>query len=126
LDSALREPTHERATAANKHRGGRALAALTIAVTLTLGAWAFWLEQCRLVVREEHLDVPHWPPSLKGFRLALLSDLHIGSPYWGLERLEQLVTKVNEQHPQIVLLAGDYLINEVTFGRWVSPEEVAK
>jgi len=89
-----------------------------------LGGWAFWLEPRRLVVHEETLDVPHWPAELGGFRMALLSDLHVGSPYWGIRELERLVERVNEQKPELVLLAGDYMINGMPFGEWVAPEAI--
>lgn len=100
-----------------------ALGALLLSALL-LGAWAFWLEPRRLVLHEETLDVPHWPEALRGFRLALLSDLHVGSPYWGVAALEQLVERVNEQKPELVLLAGDYVTNGVEFGDYVEPEVI--
>src|SRR5690606_29151258 len=77
-------------------------------------------------VNESTLDVPHWPEPLEGFRLALLSDLHVGSPYWHLAELEQLVERVNRERPELVLLAGDYLITGVKFGEWVDPESIAR
>lgn len=93
---------------------------------LVLGGWAFWIEPQRLVVRAETLDLPNWPDELHGMRVALLSDLHVGSPYWHLPELEQLVERVNAQEPELVLLAGDYMINGVPFGTWVDPESIAR
>lgn len=95
-------------------------------ILLTLGAWAFWLEPRRLVVHDETLELPHWPPALHGTRVALLSDLHVGSPYWHLPELEQLVERVNQEQPELVLLAGDYLITRVAFGTWIDPESIAE
>lgn len=57
--------------------------------------------------------------------MALLADLHVGSPYWGLERLAALVDETNQLQPDLVLLGGDYLINGVKFGTWVDPESIA-
>lgn len=90
-----------------------------------LGGWAFWFEPRRLVVHEETLDVPHWPEELRGFRLVLLSDLHVGSLYWGVPSLERLVEQVNQAKPELVLLAGDYMTNGVAFGEEVAPEAIA-
>jgi predicted MPP superfamily phosphohydrolase len=98
---------------------------VVLLAAVLLGGWAFWIEPQRLVVHEESLDVPHWPGKLSGFRLALLSDLHVGSPYWGLPSLERLVERVNQERPELVLLAGDYMINDVKFGQWVDPESIA-
>lgn len=97
-----------------------------LGIIVLLGGWAFWFEPRRLVVHEERLDVPHWPEGLRDMRIALLSDLHVGSPYWHLPELEALVERVNREEPELVLLAGDYLINGVLFGRWVDPESIAR
>jgi predicted MPP superfamily phosphohydrolase len=95
-------------------------------LVVALGLWAFWLEPRRLVIHDETLELPHWPEALHGTRVALLSDLHVGSPYWGLPELEQLVERVNREQPELVLLAGDYLINAVAFGTWIDPESIAR
>jgi uncharacterized protein len=121
-------PATERVDGARKVRSsaarwfGRALAGLA----LGCAGWAFWFEPRRLVLREISLDVPRWPAQLEGMRLALISDLHVGSPHWDLERLAQLVRETNQRRPDLVLLAGDYLINGVQFGSWVDPEAIAR
>jgi predicted MPP superfamily phosphohydrolase len=96
-------------------------AALSLAA---LGIWAFWFEPSQLVVHEETLELPRWPDG-EPLRLALLSDLHVGSPHWGLTQLAQLVEETNASKPELVLLAGDYLINGVWLGTWVDPESIA-
>jgi hypothetical protein len=102
------------------------LLALLFSLCALLGLWAFWIEPQRLVMREVRLTLPHWPAEQDGLRVALLSDLHVGSPYWTLERLEELVAATNREQPDLVLLAGDYLINGVRFGTWVDPESIAR
>ncbi len=88
-------------------------------------AWGFWLEPRRLVVARSELELPGWPRALDGFRVALLSDLHVGSPFWDLDALAKLVERTNAENPDLVLLAGDYQINDVPGGRWVDAEPIA-
>lgn len=126
---SVAEPLESVPPAADVRARGRgwqrwALAVVLLAAVL-LGGYAFWIEPQRLVVHEESLDVPHWPHELRGVRLALLSDLHVGSPYWGLSSLERLVERVNQEQPEMVLLAGDYMVNRMTFGQRVDPESIA-
>jgi predicted MPP superfamily phosphohydrolase len=87
--------------------------------------WALVIEPRRLVTNQVELDVPRWLPEHGGLKVALLSDLHVGSPHWGVERMRELVERTNAEKPDLVLLAGDYMINEIPLGTWVAPEPVA-
>ena len=124
VTAALDEERNEGASGALQ-RWPRLVWRLALALLVALGAWAFWLEPRSLVVHTETLDVPHWPAPLAGTRIALLSDLHVGSPYWHVADLERLVERVNAEQPELVLLAGDYMINGVKLGTWVEPEAIA-
>ena len=94
-------------------------------VVLGGGAWGFWIEPASLVVREHRLEVPGWPEGAP-LRIALLSDLHVGSPFNGPAKLRDIVRRTNDARPQIVLLAGDFVIHRVLFGDFVPPEAAAK
>jgi predicted MPP superfamily phosphohydrolase len=93
---------------------------------LLLTLWAVWLEPRSLVVRETELVLPRWPKELSGLKVALLSDLHIGSPHWDVAALDELVERTNAQRPDLVLLAGDYQINDVMGGEFVEAEPIAR
>lgn len=103
----------------------RALLALLLLIAGGL-TWGFWLEPRRLVVTRAELALPKWPAPLAGLRVALLADLHVGSPHWDLEALRGLVQRTNAEAPDLTLLAGDYLINDVVGGSHVGPEPVAR
>jgi uncharacterized protein len=92
---------------------------------LVLGLWAFVAEPASLRVREYPLEIPGWPAGRAGMRIALLSDLHTGSPYNGIDKLAEVVTRTNAAKPDLVLVAGDLVIQDVMGGRFVPPEEIA-
>ena len=101
-------------------------ALLSIFLVITaLAVWSFWLEQTRLVVRTEHLEIATWSPKTPSMKVAILSDLHVGSPYWDLDSLHQLVATVNDQNPDVVFILGDYLISNVVGGTYRTPTEFA-
>src|SRR5436190_841184 len=79
----------------------------------------------RIGVRRERLDLPHWPAELSGLRLALVADLHAGSPQIDEERLERIVEGVNREQVDVVGLLGDYIDPEVALGEWIEPEKIA-
>jgi predicted MPP superfamily phosphohydrolase len=111
---------------AMRQRWQRAVS-LVVAVPLFLACWAFWFEPRRLVVHRFELDLPNWPREEAGLTIALLSDLHVGSRYWGIDRLHELVERTNAERPDLVLLAGDYMINGTPFelgkGKPVEPSQ---
>lgn len=59
-------------------------------------------------------------------RIALLADLHVGSPYSGADKLREIVRRTNEAQPDLTLLAGDFVIGGVLFGAYVPPETVGE
>jgi predicted MPP superfamily phosphohydrolase len=103
----------------------RALIA-TCALGACLVLWACWLEPRRLVVSRAELKLPGLPSELRGLKVALLADIHIGSPHWNLKALDWLVDRTNAEKPDLVLLAGDYQINDVIGGRFVEVEPIAQ
>jgi len=50
---------------------------------LLLARQGFMVEPDSLLVREYPLDLPSWPVTLDGFRIAAVGDIHAGSPYCG-------------------------------------------
>jgi len=57
---------------------------------------------------ENFYDVPikNLPPELNGFRLAQISDLHLGA-YFSLERLENLLQRIADSKPDLLAITGD-------------------
>lgn len=99
-----------------------ALAAPLVPASLAL--WAFVIEPASLRLREYELAPPGWPPACDGLRVAALADLHVGSPWNGLSKLAEIVAETRAAHPDLVLLAGDYVIQGVRGGKRVAPEEI--
>jgi uncharacterized protein len=90
-----------------------------------LAVWASWAEPRRLVVREQELELPHWPERLDGLRVGVLSDLHAGVPYVGIAAVERAVAALNERAPDVHLLLGDFLDASQILRRDLAPELVA-
>jgi uncharacterized protein len=92
---------------------------------ILLGVWAFFVEPATLRVREYRLAIPNWPAGRSGTRIALLSDLHVGSPHIDLDKLDEVVRRTNAARPDLVLILGDLVIQDVIGGRFVPPERIA-
>jgi len=92
---------------------------------LSLAVWAFYVEPRSFSNHRSELTIPDWPAECDGFRVAVLADLHVGSPFNGLDKLRDIVELTLEREPDLVLLAGDYVIHGVLGGQFVSPEDAA-
>ena len=59
------------------------------------------------IVRRE-IALRRWPARLEGFTIALLSDFHY-DPYFSEHPLHAAVSMVNGLHPDLIVLAGDFV-----------------
>ena len=89
---------------------------------LVAGLWAFWLEPARLTVVEERVTLRG--PASGSIRIAILTDLHVGSPFNGLTKLREIVERTNASRPDIVCILGDLVIQGVVGGHFVAPEAI--
>ena len=104
----------------------RKISTLGSLCVLGLGLWGFWLEPASLYNENHEVHLPNWPDPCDGLRVAVLADLHVGSPFNGLNKLDRIVDLTLAAKPDLILLAGDYVIHGVLGGNKVLPEEIAE
>ena len=107
-----------------RSRALRVLTALAL-IGLMLGLWAFVVEPASLRTREAEIALAEWPPELDGLRVAVLADLHVGSPWNGRANLRRVVRATNRSRPDLVLIPGDLVIQGVVGGDPTPPEQFA-
>lgn len=98
---------------------------LILAIALALGLWAFWLEPDSLTVNRVTVRLPAWPAAFENFKIVAVSDLHVGSPHIDLDKLRRVVRAINEEQPDVIVLLGDYVIQDVVGGTFIAPEDFA-
>lgn len=96
------------------------------ALGLFAAVWAFFIEPDRITVRHQRICLPGWPRALEKFRVAALSDLHVGAPFAGLDKLRRIVRETNRARPRLVVLLGDFVIRGVWGGHFVEPGPIAR
>jgi len=95
----------------------------TGSAVVALGLSAFWLEPASLALVEERISLPGTTHG--SLRIAVLTDLHVGSPFNGIEKLRKVVDRTNAARPDVVCILGDLVIQGVIGGRFVTPEDTA-
>lgn len=126
MDSDEASPVSPRTPAAALGRFvvRRILPVLALLVLL-VASWGYWVETWMPVVR--HATVVLDQPTLRGQRLtlALASDIHVGSHGMSTARLDRVVALINAQHPDAIVLAGDFVNGEKPNDPAFHPEMIA-
>jgi uncharacterized protein len=87
--------------------GAAALDLLLLAIGGT--GYGFLIEPNRFSVETVRLKLPRLSPRFSGFRIAQISDIHMGG-WMNLERLQYVADLVLAQKPDVLLITGDFLI----------------
>lgn len=69
----------------------------------------YWINEKTTTISDS--DVPQ---NFEGKKIVFISDIHHG-PYFERERVADLVRKVNELEPDIIILGGDYVSGDVGY-----------
>lgn len=99
---------------------------ITLAVIpLLIASFFFWgllIEPNRLVVHREVVTIANWPKELNDLKIAVISDIHVGS--WGVDdrKLRSIVERTNQLQPEMIVILGDYMTGNGTFRQRVEPE----
>ena len=75
------------------------------------------------IVRKE-IALRRWPARLDGFTIALLSDFHY-DPYFSVHPLRASIDIINELHPALVALTGDF-VSVPSFGKHAKAASAAE
>lgn len=91
-----------------------------------LASWAFWFEPDSLVIKKVEIKLENWHKEHDGLKIAILTDLHVGSPHINLEKLSLLVAETNKENVDLVIILGDLVITKVKGGKFIEPEPIAE
>jgi hypothetical protein len=72
------------------------------------GAYGLFYGRLNLEVTHPRIRLRRLPKAFDGFRIAQLSDIHIG-PFMSAEEIRKYVAICNQQKPDLVVLTGDFI-----------------
>jgi uncharacterized protein len=87
-----------------------------------LSLWGFWWEPSSLHLSEECIAVK-WNLA-QPLRIAVFGDLHVGSPFNNLDKLNQIVEQTNAATPDVICILGDFVVHGVPGGTFIAPEDM--
>jgi predicted MPP superfamily phosphohydrolase len=83
-------------------------ASLVSAAPFLGGAYGLLYGRLNLETVERPIRLANLPPAFHGFRIAQLSDIHIG-PFMTEEQIRKFAAIANAQKPDMIVLTGDYV-----------------
>lgn len=84
---------------------------LVIGIILLL--WARYISTSGLVIKEIPIKTDLLDENYDGFKVIQFSDLHYGSTI-GIKEVKNLVNKINEEKPNVVVFTGDLFEHDIT------------
>jgi uncharacterized protein len=102
------------------HRANKRRRWLALLFVVSAALWSLCIEPARLVRRPLTYRWPH-----AALRVVFFSDLHRGSPHIDAAYVKTLVTRINNEKADLILIGGDLLINDVVLGEWVDSATIA-
>lgn len=93
---------------------GRPVSAALTVMILVISVIGFYGAIVPLRVEQIPIVIEGLPPGLSGFRIGLMSDLHVGL-FTRRGRLQRFASELNAERPDIVLLSGDLIDDDPFF-----------
>lgn len=63
------------------------------------------------IIRKSNLSYSNLPAEFDGFKIAQVSDFHLGSFAENIDKVEEVVDLVNQQNPDLIVFTGDLVNN---------------
>ena len=103
---------------------------ILLLVPAALGLWALVVEPAMLRTTVYPVSLDNYPADAPPLKVALLTDLHTGSPFNGLDKLGKIVGETNAEKPDLILLGGDYVIHDILWiddcGEYVKAKDITQ
>jgi len=99
------EPAH---SAASRRQFLEHAATAAVAAPFVAGAYGLLYGRLNLETTNRRIQLAHLPDAFHGFRIAQLSDIHIG-PFMSEDEIRKYVRIANELKPDMIVLTGDFL-----------------
>ena len=87
-----------------------------VLLSFAMGCTSFEMKTVNRI-REPVIQMAALRPSLRGYRIAFVSDIHFGNNFSRL-RLDRLVQAINEEQPDCIILGGDFTLSYAEIGEF--------
>jgi hypothetical protein len=104
----LSNPGHHALLSPGRRRFLEQAAYTVSAAPFVAGVYGLFYGRLNLEVTRQRIRLRRLPKAFDGFRIAQLSDIHIG-PFMSAEEIRKYIAICNQQKPDLVTLTGDFI-----------------
>ncbi len=83
---------------------------------------ARFIEPNLLITKNETLYLPNWDKDFDNLKIAVISDLHIGTKTVNLNKVKNISKKVNRKNPDLILFLGDFDSKTIQDAKYLNKE----
>jgi hypothetical protein len=102
------DPSGESPASLSRRRFLEQTAVAVGAAPFAVSAYGLFYGRVNLEITRHRVRLPHLPRAFHGFRIAQLSDIHIG-PFMPASEIRKYVEMANELKPDLIALTGDFI-----------------
>lgn len=95
---------------------------LFIFILLGLFIYSFFIEPNMLLVKTKDIYLPNLNPKFDGVKIGVVSDLHIGTTFANLKKVDSVIDKINSSNPDLIFLLGD--LDAKSVSRYYTNKEI--
>lgn len=77
-------------------------------VVILLFFYSGYVEPNLLEYKYQNIYTQNWNKNLDGFKIAVISDLHIGTGNINCNKIDKITNRVNKETPDLIVLLGDF------------------
>lgn len=81
---------------------------IVLSIVILLSVFAFYEGNRPARIKELHIELPNLPPSLDGFSIVLVADLHLHGRH-SLNKLRKIIASLNKLAPDLIAFGGDII-----------------
>ena len=95
---------------------------IILVLTVILGLDMFVIEPNLLITKYQKIYVPNWDKNIDGFKIAIVTDIHLGTKFSDLKKLGKIANIINKKQPDLTVFLGDLDAKSIKYSGYKKDE----
>ena len=91
---------------------------------ILLFIYSSFIEPNWLIYKNQNIYTQNWDKNLDGYKIAVISDLHIGTGNIDCNKIDKITERVNNESPDLIVLLGDFDAKYIEYSK-ISEQDIS-